>query len=82
MRRYDPAARKRLVTLLLNEDLVALARRLNGDLSGLVEHLLTDFVERSGQAADQHLHSVRQAVKAWNAHDKRYGSIADDHSPL
>jgi hypothetical protein len=55
---------------------------LKGDLSGLVEHLLTDFVERSGQADDKHLQSVRQAVAAWNAHGKRYGSIANDHSPL
>jgi hypothetical protein len=82
MRRYDPAARKRPVTLQLNEDLVELAGHLNGDLAGLVEHLLTGFVERSGQASDAHLHSVRQAVAAWNAHGKRYGSIADEHLPL
>jgi post-segregation antitoxin (ccd killing protein) len=82
VRRYDPAARKRPVTLLLNEDLVARAQRLNGDLSGLVEHLLTSFVERPRQADEGHLHSVRQAVAGWNAHGKRYGSIADDHLPL
>lgn len=82
MRRYDPAARKRPVTLLLNEDLVARAQRLKGDLSGLVEHLLAGFVERSGQADEGRLRSVRQAVDAWNAHGKRYGSVADDHSPL
>jgi antitoxin CcdA len=82
MPRYDASARKRPVNLTLNEDLVAHARDLTDNLSGVVEQLLADFVERSGQDQEQRARAVVTAVEAWNAHGAKFGSIADDYSPL
>lgn len=82
MARYDSSARKRPVNLTLNEDLVAHARELTDNLSGVVEQLLADFVDRSGQDQEQRARAVAATVEAWNAHGAKYGSIADEHSPL
>ena len=82
MRHYDITARKRPVNLTLNEDLVARARGLTDNLSAVVEGLLADFVERSGQARDQRVRAVRETVEAWNAHGGQHGSVADEYSPL
>jgi len=79
---YDISARKRPVNLTLNEDLVAHVRGLTDNLSGVVEQLLADFVERSGQDLQQRRQAVAQSVEAWNAHGVEYGSIADEYSPL
>ncbi len=40
------AARKRLVNLTLSEDLVEQARAMTDNLSGVVENLLAEFVQR------------------------------------
>jgi antitoxin CcdA len=82
MPRYNTSARKRPVNLTLNEDLVAHARGLTQNLSGIVEQLLADFVERSGQDQEQRRRAVEQTVAAWNAHGAKYGSVADEYSPL
>lgn len=82
MPRYDVSSRKRPVNLTLNEDLVAHARDLTDNLSGVVEQLLADFVERSGQDLEQRRQAVAQAVEAWNEYGMKYGSIADEYSPL
>ena len=82
MPHYDASARKRAVNLTLNEDLVAHARDLTDNLSGVVEQLLADFVERSGQDLQQRRQAILQAVEAWNAHGAKYGSVADEYSPL
>jgi antitoxin CcdA len=82
MPRYDTAARKRPVNLTLNEDLVAQARELTENLSSVVEGLLADFVERSVQSREQRSRAVAATVDAWNAHGERYGSIADEYTPL
>lgn len=82
MSRYDISARKRPVNLTLNEELVTQARALTGNLSGLVERLLADFVERSGQDREQRREALAQAIAAWNAHDAEHGSFADEYSPL
>ena len=82
MPRYNIASRKRPVNLTLNEDLVTQARDLTDNLSGVVEQLLADFVERSGQDLEQRRRAVAQAVEAWNAHGIEHGSIADEYSPL
>ena len=82
MRHFDTTARKRPVNLTLNEDLVARARNLTNNLSGVVESLLADYVEKSLEARNQQVHAVRETVEAWNAHGEKHGSIADEYSPL
>ena len=82
MPRYDTSARKRPVNLTLNEDLVARARDLTGNLSGLVEQFLVDFVERAGQDEQARARGIATTVAAWNAHGAKYGSITDEYSPL
>jgi antitoxin CcdA len=82
MPRYDSSARKRPVNLTLNEDLVARARGLTDNLSGVVEHLLADYVERLGQDREQRAQAVAKAVDSWNAYTATHGSLADEHSPL
>jgi antitoxin CcdA len=82
MPRYDTSARKRPVNLTLNEDLVAQARNLTDNLSGVVEQLLADFVEQLGQDREQRARAIAATVDAWNAHGAKYGSIADEYSPL
>jgi antitoxin CcdA len=82
MPRHDISARKRPVNLTLNEDLVARARALTDNLSGVVEQLLVDYVERSGQDKDERARAVADTVVTWNEHGAKFGSIADDYSPV
>ena len=82
MPRHDTSARKRPVNLTLNEDLVARARELTDNLSGVVEQLLVDYVERSGQAKDERTRAVAATVAIWNEHGAKFASIADDYSPV
>jgi antitoxin CcdA len=82
MPRYDSSARKRPVNLTLNEDLVAQARGLTDNLSGVVERLLADYVERSGQDRAQRARAVAEAVESWNEYTASHGSLADEHSVL
>lgn len=82
MPRYDTSARKRPVNLTLNEDLVARARKLTGNLSGVVETLLVDYVERAGVERDERRDALATTVAAWNAHAEAHGSLADEYSPL
>ena len=82
MPRYDISARKRPVNLTLNVDLVARARALTDNLSGVVEQLLADYVERLGQDRAERARTVAATVDAWNAHGAKHGSIADEYSPV
>lgn len=79
---YDTAAPKRPVNLSLNEDLVAQARKLTGNLSAEVESLLADYVTRQRQAQDAHRDSLRRAAKAWNGFAEKHGSLSDEFSAL
>jgi antitoxin CcdA len=82
MPRYNISARKRPVNLTLNEDLVAQARELTDNLSGVIEQLLAEYVERSAQDLEQRRRAIAETVEAWNVHGAQYGSIADEYSPL
>lgn len=82
MPRYDTTARKRPVNLTLNEDLVDHARRLTDNLSGVVESLLADYVERAGLDREQRRREVAAAIEAWNEHAAKHDSLADEYSPL
>ena len=79
---YDTSATKRAVNLSLNEDLVAQARKLTGNLSAEVESLLAEFVARERQALDEKAESLRRCAQASNTFLDRAGSLADEFSTL
>ena len=79
---YDLAARKRPVNLTLNEDLVTRAKEFADNLSGVVESLLADYVEREDRARNEKSQAVRSAVAKWNKFAAEHGSFSDEHSTL
>ena len=76
------ANRKRPVNLTLSEDLVASARSLTPNLSGVVESLLADYVAREQAGQTAKANKLKAAVSAWNDFNTRHGSFADEHSTL
>lgn len=79
---YKIGAPKRPVNLTLNEDLVAQARSMTGNLSSVIETLLAAFVaeEKRRRAAEARL--VDATVATWNQFADEQGSFADEHSTL
>lgn len=79
---YKIGAPKRPVNLTLNEDLVAQARSMTGNLSGVIETLLAAFVaeEKRRRATDAAV--VQATVATWNRFAGEHGSYADEHSTL
>lgn len=75
-------ARKRPVNLTINEDLVAQAKGMTNNLSGVVEQLLADYVLKQNNARQEKLHRAAAAAVAWNAFNDSAGSFADEHSTL
>ena len=75
-------SRKRPVNLTLNEELVSQAKGMTGNLSGVVEQLLTDFVMKQSSARQEKARSAEVAAQAWNSFNERSGSFADEHSTL
>ncbi len=79
---YDKQARKRPVNLTLNEDLVLQARTMTNNLSGVVESLLKDFVERKRQQRLAEAQALEVNIGTWNDFGSKTGSFADEHSTL
>ena len=79
---HDQQARKRPVNLTLNEDLVLQARALTDNLSGVVESLLKDFVERENQQRLAEAKAIAQTIATWNNFGDKVESFADQHSTL
>jgi antitoxin CcdA len=79
---FDSGARKRPVNLSLNEDLVSHAKSLTDNLSGVVEGLLAEFVNRAHEERLQQSRVVAATVAAWNKFNSTSGSIADEYSSL
>lgn len=79
---HDAAARKRPVNLTLNEDLVARARGLTDNLSGVVESLLADYLAAEQQRRAAEADMVKEAVGAWNAFADKHGCFSDEYSTL
>ena len=79
---YNLEARKRPVNLTLNEDLVVQARELTGNLSGVVESLLADYVERERQRRIAEARTIEATIAVWNDFNAKHGSFADEYSPL
>jgi antitoxin CcdA len=79
---FDTQARKRPVNLTLNADLVDRVRELTDNLSGVVEKLLTDYLEQQ-RLESLSRHRVSEATAAaWNTFNSEHGSIADEFSSL
>ena len=79
---YDIGARKRPVNLTLNEDLLAQARGLTGNLSNVVETLLADYVQQEHKQRAAKLKALQATSATWNAFNTKFGSFADEHSTL
>jgi antitoxin CcdA len=79
---FNVAARKRPVNLTLNEDLVSVAKSMTDNLSGVVESLLLQFVERESQERLLKTKAVQATSAAWNKFNAKSGSIADEYSAL
>jgi antitoxin CcdA len=81
-RSADKASRKRPVNLTLSEELVAEAKGLTSNLSGVVEALLADFVSKERERRLGVVEEAHRTVVLWNDFGKRNGSFADDHTTL
>lgn len=79
---FNTAARKRPVNLTLNEDLVSQAKSMTDNLSGVVESLLAEFVDRASRERLEKGKVVEAAMVAWNTFNSTSGSIADEYSSL
>jgi antitoxin CcdA len=79
---FNAAARKRPVNLSLNEDLVSQAKSMTDNLSGVVESLLAEFVDRERQERLVKTKVVEATVAAWNRFNCKSGSISDEYSSL
>ena len=75
-------ARKRRVNLTLSEDLVRHARHLTDNLSGVVEALLVEFVEREHQRRLEQSQQVERTMALWNTLEEKHGAFADEYSTL
>ena len=75
-------ARKRPVNLTLNEDLVLQARTMTDNLSGVVESLLKDFVERKRQQHLAEAQVLEATIATWNGFGSKVASFADGYSTL
>ena len=77
-----PQTRKRPVNLSLNEKLVEQVRGISGNLSAVVERLLTDYVAYESAQAATRQQAFKQNIQAWNEFALHCGSYADEHSTL
>ncbi len=73
---------KRPVNLSLNEELVARARSLTDNLSGVVESLLTEYVAHETAKREAQDQAFKQTISSWNSFSEKHGSFADEHSTL
>lgn len=74
--------RKRAVNLTLNEDLVSQAKGMTNNLSGVVEQLLTDYVQKQNKTKQEKIHNAAMLTQAWNNFNEQCGSFADEYSTL
>ena len=79
---HDVGARKRPVNLTLNEDLVQQVRGMTDNLSGVVEGLLVEYVERDRQERAGRAKAIAATIALWNDFGAKVGSFADEHSTL
>jgi antitoxin CcdA len=75
-------SRKRAVNLTLNEELVSQAKGMTNNLSGIVEQLLADYVQKQNNTRQEKLQTANEVSQAWNQFNEQCGSFADEHSTL
>jgi post-segregation antitoxin (ccd killing protein) len=80
--RVSSAARKRPVNLTLSEDLVEQAKAMTDNLSGVVENLLSEFVQKEQRALLTRAEVIEHTVALWNEFGSKTGSFADEFSTL
>ena len=76
------AARKRPVNLTLSENLVEQAKAMTDNLSGVVENLLAEFVQKEQRAMLTRSEVIEDTVALWNEFERKTGSFADQYSTL
>jgi antitoxin CcdA len=72
---YDPKASKQTVSLTVNSDLYAQAKRLGVNASQVAEDALAQEVAR--RKAEQLKGEVRRELEALDAYEARHGSFAE-----
>lgn len=73
---------KRAVNLTLSVPLVKRAKQLTDNLSGVVESLLTDFVNNEQTRRNEEAQKLAAAAASWAAFDEEHGSLSDEFSTL
>jgi antitoxin CcdA len=79
---YDRTAPKRAINVSLNDDLVRQARLYTRNLSGTLEDLLQDFVERERARRRAEDVAVNQVIDGLNAFHLTHGLLSDEFSSL
>ncbi len=78
---FNPA-RKRPVSLMLNESLVLQAKTYTSNLSATMELLLAEFVSQQQQSPHSRQQLADACAADWNAVHASVGSFADEHVSL
>lgn len=79
---YDRTASKRAINVSLNEDLVRQAKVFTRNLSGTLEDLLGDFVERERARRRDEDAALDRVIDALNAFHAEHGLLSDEFSGL
>ena len=75
------SASRRRFTLTLDESLIARARAVTPDLSGLVERVLTDHVVRLERRRMDDT-ELQRVIDALDAHHRAHGLLSDEFPSL
>ena len=79
---YDRLAPKRAINVSLNDDLVRQARLYTRNLSGTLEDLLGDFVERERARRRDEDRALNQVMDGFSALHREHGLLSDEFSAL
>ncbi len=78
----DRLASKRPINVSLNDDLVRQARQYTRNLSGTIEDLLGDFVERERARRRDEDQALDRMMDEFNAFHREHGLLSDEFSSL
>jgi antitoxin CcdA len=79
---YDRLAPKRAINVSLNDDLVRQARVYTRNLSGTLEDLLGDFVERERARRRDEDALLDQVIEGFSTFHRERGLLSDEFSSL
>jgi antitoxin CcdA len=79
---YNRTAPKRALNITLNDDLIRQARLYTRNLSGTLEDLLQDFVERERARRRAEDAVMDQVIDGLNAFHRAHGLLSDEFSSL